>query len=88
MHYLNKFHAAKCQTKIRAISSSQNFLCFFIQEVKQRKFHLRVCYAASAATRDNVIFSMVALQLTILKADVVLSKYVIIVLSSGMAYGK
>jgi len=34
-------------------------------------FHLRVCYATSAATAGNVILSMVVLQVIVLKAGVV-----------------
>jgi hypothetical protein len=47
---------------------------FFIQEVKQRTFLLRVCYAASAATSVNEILSMVVLQEIILRTGVVVSE--------------
>ena len=74
MYYLHGFHATKSQTEVRPMNSLQNFLSFLIQEVKQRTFHLRVCYAASAATAGNVILSMVVLQVIILKAGVVASE--------------
>ena len=74
IYYLNEFHATKGQTEVWSINSLQTFLSFFIQEAKQRMFHLRVRYAAFAATACNVILQMVVLQVIISKAGVVLSE--------------